>query len=87
MGPWRLGLSLALTAACACAACVPPSPAAKSAGSVPCSEDQIVVSDKKTGHQSESWIATCHGRRYLCASHNDGKGVQTACSADDESTQ
>ncbi|MDH5676397.1 MAG: hypothetical protein OEZ06_30035 [Myxococcales bacterium] len=61
----RRGLFAALAAGLALCGCV--NLAELSAGSVGCPEDEIEVSDDKSGFTVRTWTASCRSKRYFCS--------------------
>jgi hypothetical protein len=78
-----------------------PSMEARSAGEVGCSPDQITISDDRYHfgllQTGESWVATCHGRTFVCSQLNEtgeGEGLgilfaakRVSCAEESESPQ
>lgn len=70
---WLIGMALALTVT-ACA----PSLESKSAGSIGCLPSEVAISDEDSsagwGSSSDTWVATCRGRRFICSENTIAVG-------------
>jgi hypothetical protein len=68
--------------------------AGRSAGHVPCTQSEIETSQESVTVEGRSWVATCHGRSYVCSSQKadstpwflptSNTSQQVSCSASDE---
>ncbi len=54
-----------------------------SAGHVGCAASDITTSDMHWTLQTRSWIATCHGQRYHCATFDTRSSSQIACAPEE----
>lgn len=50
-------------------------------GQIGCPEDQISISNDKSGWTTRTWTAECQGKQYYCSAHGGGEGstAQVSC--------
>ncbi len=75
---WKYTVAIFLMTSVGCAG----DRAALSAGQIGCRKSDIVISEEDTGNGYANWVATCHGKSYLCTSEATGGkygGSSTRC--------
>lgn len=51
-----------------------------SSGKIGCAPGAIEISDEVRGLTTHTWVATCHGKRFICSAHASGQaGQQVDC--------
>jgi hypothetical protein len=73
-------LCAALLAAASACAITPAEAAGDSVGYVGCTDKDITITDLVTTSPSDAtWVATCNGHAFRCASVANGKGTDISC--------
>lgn len=77
-----VGFALSLSFLSGCA-----SLGSMTSGQIGCPEDQIKISDDKSGWTTRTWTAECQDKKYYCSAHGGGEGstAQVACNPAQES--
>jgi hypothetical protein len=50
-----------------------------SSGQVGCAEQDIKISDDKTGWDTRTWTAECHGKKFYCSALGNNQSTQVSC--------